>query len=484
MKEKREKRIILKVGDLGTYVGEAGSTFTQAVKSAARDLGLDMKHWDVSQIPIKETRGNVTYTVSRKGQEPETVKITMSYGSTVIGTDEVKMTTPYGFDVKKKRTKAKKQEPVDLRQKMADAVAALNKFKALPPAKDLILKLHRKELIDALKIVVDVANGRISPVLSNAFIKAQGTECLIAGTDLERSYYKKIGCLGDPVTVLIPAKLLFDEVKALPADISLVELTFTDEKVKVNGRCELFTGDPEEFPEFPIDEIAQVEPLQVRGLVEALKHVLPAISTDETRYVLMNALVDLKQGKVVATDGFRLHIEDIVSDQDGTALIPLQTVKLLIKHKAMDAVKLAEKHMAFSVDGGTFLSRRADGNFPDYANVIPNHGRTVEVGATELLTALEGAQPLADGETSKPVCITINSGLEVTSARDSGAFKWEIPYHLEGKAYPSPVKFCFNVKFLMDALKSFPADRVTLETGVDYGACLINRKAVVMPIRL
>jgi DNA polymerase III sliding clamp (beta) subunit (PCNA family) len=42
----------------------------------------------------------------------------------------------------------------------------------------------------------------------------------------------------------------------------------------------------------------------------------------------------------------------------------------------------------------------------------------------------------------------------------------------------------FNGRFLFDAIRSFPLEEVVLKAPDTYGACLLNGKAVVMPIRV
>ena len=44
-------------------------------------------------------------------------------------------------------------------------------------------------------------------------------------------------------------------------------------------------------------------------------------------------------------------------------------------------------------------------------------------------------------------------------------------------------RLVFNGRFLAEALKSYPAMLTTLGAPEGYGACLINEKAIVMPIR-
>ena len=61
---------------------------------------------------------------------------------------------------------------------------------------------------------------------------------------------------------------------------------------------------------------------------------MPAVSTDETRYALTGVYFDFASSKLVGTDGFRMHTEDIVPD-DVTmkaALIPLKSAKIIAKH--------------------------------------------------------------------------------------------------------------------------------------------------------
>jgi DNA polymerase-3 subunit beta len=270
------------------------------------------------------------------------------------------------------------------------------------------------------------------------------------------------------------------EVRALP-DGARVELTFTRNAVSVNGRCNIVTAEGEEFPEIKVDPELQ-DSMPIENLSDGLKRIFPAISTDETRYVLTSALIDSERGKVVGTDGFRMHMSDIKGS--GTRLlIPRDAVKLLTKHGTTDSVKVIdEKLVAFSVAGGVIATRLMEGTFPDYENVLPKPTTTITFNSADFLKLLEGALAV---DSTRVVLGLDNSNLTLQSENGVGTYDWKLP--AEVKNYVGPQKkfrLTFNGAFLVDALKSYPAALATLGAPDGYGACLINEKAIVMPIRV
>ena len=105
--------------------------------------------------------------------------------------------------------------------------------------------------------------------------------------------------------------MLLAEVKALPEETESVEWLFKAGTASVNGRCDITTQDADEFPEM---NLPAFEGQAIGNLAEALKAVMPAVSTDETRYALTGVYFDFASSKLVGTDGFRMHTEDIVPD--------------------------------------------------------------------------------------------------------------------------------------------------------------------------
>jgi len=353
------------------------------------------------------------------------------------------------------------------------------------PFDPLHLEFSRQVFIEAMKVAMDITEKKsIMPILSHVHLKSDApngdyTSCTLEATDLQITWVRRIHGKGDAVNRCIPGELLMNEIKALP-DGANVELTFS--RHAVNGRCEILTPDAEEFPEIKIDASAeQPDAVLIENLSDGLKQVFPAISTDETRYVLTAVLIDPEHGKVVGTDGFRMHLSDI-KGPGPRLLVPRDAVRLLTKYGNSNTVWLLDERTAcFAAAGGVIATRLMDGNFPDYEGVFPkNLKTTITFNSAEFLKLLEGALAVEER-----VVLSLDDGhLGLQSENGVGTYDWKLA--AEVKNYVGPKKkfrLVFNGRFLVEALKSYPAMLTILGAPEGYGACLINEKAIVMPIK-
>jgi DNA polymerase III sliding clamp (beta) subunit (PCNA family)/predicted RNA methylase len=350
-----------------------------------------------------------------------------------------------------------------------------------------VVSFSRSALSAVVKTALDfTAQKHGIPILANALIDADGTKATVTASDLEVTWRTQIPCDGDVICRPVHASVLLSEINALPDAVTRVEITFMEGSATVNGRCNILTPDAEDFPELRFPE---GERLTLSGLAESLKTVIKAASSDATRYVLNAVCIDPAKGKIVATDGFRLHVNTI--DASGPApqlLVPTRAAKLLAKHTIADAVTVAahngSTYLLFEVGEGVMMTRPLQGAYPNYEQVMPksaNLPNKVTFSSKDFLKLLEGAHPLSD---AGRIRLSVNGSLKIESeASGFGSYTWEIPCHKSASSSPETV-YHFNLGFLVDAIKSFPADCVTLEAPEKYGACLINSNAVIMPVRI
>ena len=382
---------------------------------------------------------------------------------------------------------ATQDEPLAFEEPLTGARLDTHNLPKDEPFEPLHLEFSRQVFIEAMKVAMDITEKKsIMPILSHVHLKSDApngdyTSCTLEATDLQITWVRRIHGKGDAVNRCIPGKLLMNEIKALP-DGSNVELTFSRHAVSVNGRCEILTPDAEEFPEIKIEASAeQPDAVLIENLSEGLKQVFPAISTDETRYVLTAVLIDPEHGKVVGTDGFRMHLSDI-KGPGPRLLVPRDAARLLTKYGNSNTVWLLDERTAcFAVAGGVIAARLMDGNFPDYEGVFPkNLKTTITFNSAEFLKLLEGALAVEE----RIVLSLDDDHLGLQSENGVGTYDWKLA--AEVKNYVGPKKkfrLVFNGRFLAEALKSYPAMLTTLGAPDGYGACLINEKAIVMPIR-
>jgi DNA polymerase-3 subunit beta len=401
-----------------------------------------------------------------------------------------KMKTVYG-DIEGPEAEAAapatQEEPLTFEEALTGARLDTHSLPKEEPFEPLRLEFSRQVFIEALKVAMDITEKRtIMPILSHVHLKSEApngdyTSCTLEATDLQITWVRRIHGKGDAVNRCIPGKLLMNEIKALP-DGANVELTFSRHAVSVNGRCEILTPDAEEFPEIKIDASAeQPDAVLIENLSDGLKQVFPAISTDETRYVLTAVLIDPEHGKVVGTDGFRMHLSDI-KGPGPRLLVPRDAVRLLTKYGNSNTVWLLDERTAcFAAAGGVIATRLMDGNFPDYEGVFPkNLKTTITFNSAEFLKLLEGALAVEER-----IVLSLDDGhLGLQSENGVGTYDWKLA--AEVKNYVGPKKkfrLVFNGRFLVEALKSYPAMLTILGAPEGYGACLINEKAIVMPIK-
>lgn len=339
------------------------------------------------------------------------------------------------------------------------------------------ISVSRREIEETLKVAADFIATTPMPILQCVRISSAGTSLTICATDLERSWRRIVPVAGDVVDICVPLKLLYSEIKALHSNITIVEIELPTEKaISVNGRCQLNISSADEFPEFPA---ADGEAVSIHELDLKLKKVIPAVSKDEARYVLNGVFFDFEKGKLVATDGFRLHHEEIETTPLTGIIVPRKTAALIVKYPGTEEIRVSENHISCRLKGGEMVSRLISGQFAEYASVLEsaNPGNTFEFDSKEFFKVLQGAIPVAD---SKTIILTVNGALQIETSSENGTYRWQIPCKSM-----KPATLRYNFAFLADAINAYAGDgNVVVSFPDDYGATTINGKALVMPIRI
>ena len=123
--------------------------------------------------------------------------------------------------------------------------------------------------------------------------------------------------------------------------------------------------------------------LKVTLNIRALRAVLVAVSTEETRYYLNGINLEFTPDGVImaATDGHRMIVlrqpygEHAATAAHASVIVPRDLVaKLKIKLKTLDETTLTigdDGKLLFEHAGESFGGSRVDGTFPDYRRVVP-----------------------------------------------------------------------------------------------------------------
>ncbi len=363
-----------------------------------------------------------------------------------------------------------------------------------------------KEVFSAALSMVQRAVALKSPLpaLKGILISAQQDKIELKATDLEFG----IRCLVkanvvDPGEIVLPAKLLTEFVRRLPA--GQVELK-TDEQqgMKVHitsGKIKFdITGfAADEFPRLPeTGEDAAEFSVSESLLREMLMQTEVAIARDETRRVLTGLLMENEDEKLklVSTDGHRLAFRQANAGikDDFKAIVPGKVVQELIKtlrDQKDEKVNVAvnKTDIVFEMGGLVISSRLVEGKYPPYQQIIPTEFKsTVTLETKELSSALDRAEVIAREGANNLVKLSLGQGeMAINSVSpDIGVLEDSVDAEISGEE----MEIRFNVRLLLDCLKNMGAEHVKMDFTGPYSPCLVtplndhNCLHLVLPVRL
>jgi DNA polymerase-3 subunit beta len=361
-------------------------------------------------------------------------------------------------------------------------------------------RCERDVLVEALGIAGRAVSGRgggLLPALSGVRAVLEGDQLQVTGSDLDLTITVSVTVSGqsDGVAV-IPSRLASDIVRALEPGAVHVEADGDELRIRA-GRGEfgirLITAD-----EFPQPNVIATEPVSLASeqLAAALKQVIPAASSDDSRPILTGVLLAAEAGglRLVATDSYRLAVRDVpgvsVLEEGQSVLVPsraLGELNRILGQGDETHLRLGEREASFEVGPVRLVTRLIEGDFPNYRGLIPaSHPNTLSVAREELLDALRRVRLLAREAT--PVRLEMSSdGLDLVAiTQDVGQAREQVEGTYEGTV----LTVAFNPQYLMDGVDVAPGDQITLSTIDELRPALVRSVDheeflyLLMPVRV
>ena len=339
------------------------------------------------------------------------------------------------------------------------------------------------------------------PALEGILLEA-GNDLRLTGYNLETGIRTIVPAdIREEGTLVLGARLFGDIVRKLPDDI----VTFQSENYMVNIKCgmsefNILGTDPEEFPELPTVEYQNSLILPQSRLKAMISQTLFAVSDNESRPIHTGSLfeVDSEGLTIVSVDGYRraLRHESIDKKEGaetfsfvvpGAALSEVEKICSDVDEPA--SVTQGARHVMFKVGDTMLVSRRLEGEFLAYRQAIPrNNTIHVEDDTRALLSSIDRVSLIISDKLKSPLrCVFDSNLLKISTKTAIGDAYDECPLSGDGGG----LEIGFNNKYLMDALKAAPADKVRLELTTGVSPCVIlptegeeNFLYMVLPVRL
>jgi DNA polymerase III subunit beta len=366
------------------------------------------------------------------------------------------------------------------------------------------LSLTTSELLSQLQTVTRVASTRSAvQALSGVMISAtDGETPELRATDMEIGLRVPLQAESSrPGSAVLPARLLLDVARSLPAAEVSLELRSSEQDVElISGpaRFHLRTLRAEDFPTLPDPSPETRVALPVDAFVATISRVARSASRDETRPVLTGVLMSASEQelRMVATDSYRLSVKETALDEplQGSleANVPARALQELVRIAQAApaeslAVSVGQNQVVFELGDIVLSSRLIDGQFPNYRQLLPESvEHELRLASAELTDVVRRISLLA--QKNAPLRLSFSEGTLTVSAQtpDVGEASEALPVPFQGE----PFEIGFNPDFLRDGLESVESDELVLKLISPLRPGLIESPDsgdfvyLIMPIRL
>jgi DNA polymerase-3 subunit beta len=365
------------------------------------------------------------------------------------------------------------------------------------------ISLERDALFTQLQTVSRVASTRSAiQALSGVQLAAESSGCELRATDMDVGLRVPLEAeVGREGTVVLPARLMLDVVRSLPAQHVSLELRTAEQDVEVvagNATFHIRTLRGDDFPPFPEPDAESAVELPADAFVATALKVAGSASRDETRPVLTGILVSAsdRELRMVATDSYRLSVKETTLEtplasgfEVNVPARALQELARLVGQASEDPLRVSVRanQVLFTLGRVVLSSRLIDGQFPNYRQLLPEtFEHELRLAGPEFTEVVRRISLLA--QKNAPLRLAFAEGELTVSAQtpDVGEARESLPVAFTGE----PLEIGFNPEYLRAGLEAIDDADVLLKLISPLRPGLIEAgdesrfRYLIMPIRL
>lgn len=367
----------------------------------------------------------------------------------------------------------------------------------------------QENLYRGLQIVrSSIGKEQSLPILSHILLKADQGGLTLTATNLEIAVHTVIrGKVEESGSIAVDAKILCEYVGLLPKE--KVDLMCSSEGV-VSVSCGGFAtkirgSSPDDFPLIPHVERHEPVTFSLADMKDALSATLFTVAPQESRPELSGILFHLSEEQksltIVGTDAYRLSEKVIplsgTPQPDTNVIIPIKTLQELIRITQFGMgghgeLVITDNQLLFLCDGVELYSKRIQGTYPEYMNIIPTtFTTTAHIPRSEFIQAVKAASIFSKaGLGDVQLTFTPKTDSRGTlSLYSSNASVGENTTSLDIQVQGKENSILLNYKYLLDGLTTMNAETIVFQAVDSVNPCVIKpvdgvgTLYLIMPIR-
>lgn len=330
----------------------------------------------------------------------------------------------------------------------------------------------------------------LSAITSHIYIAAKNGVLNIRATDHEIGLAYKLSNvkITDEGYATANGKKLLDIIKSLKDDEVILETVNNYLYIKQkNSKYKLPMYKFEDFPEFPSSEGKSKFDVDAVMLGRSLKKILPSIDSNNPKFELNGALLDIRQNfiNIVGTDTKRLSIFkfETPTEREFSIIIPKKAINEIQK-LFFDRIEIYydENILIAQSANFEFFTKLINGKYPDYERVVPKEiKKRLKLNRDKMIDGIRTISMLSDQ-------------MKITFTKDSITFESIIEDNSEAKTtieyqtgLEDEISIGIKNRYLLDFLTSIEDDDFELGFNDSNLAFIVSSKeltTVIMPINI
>ncbi|MCR4281265.1 MAG: DNA polymerase III subunit beta [Candidatus Kaiserbacteria bacterium] len=336
----------------------------------------------------------------------------------------------------------------------------------------------KKEKILSSVIISERITGKKEslPILSCVLLDSN-KDLSIKATNLEAGIEIKIPCeVGEKGIVAVPASIFSQTLRSINNDKITISTDGGNLLVEARGTRTLIKAVPhDEFPVLSRNEDKKKGFLIPReSLLKGIQAVSYAASVSMIRPELGSVYISIKKDGMVcaATDSFRLaekKVKGSFKEDGGEILVPLKHAGELsyILERISDenvVLHVADSQLTMDSESVRFVSRVADGTFPNYQEIIPREFVTeATILKNDFAEMLRKARVFSGND--QYVGLHLYPKRKIFTATAQSPDVGEMSDSIDAAISGEDIDINFHIGYLADCIASIDSDSIVLGFG-------------------
>ena len=355
--------------------------------------------------------------------------------------------------------------------------------------------IHTSKAISSKNLIPILTGIKFDLKEEGLYLSASDTDISIRSF-ISKNEFIKIEELG---SIVIGGKYIVEIIRKLPdVDISIEVLDGYKLIVSTaNTEFNLNGINPNEFPNLELEETKEPILLKTSDFKNIINQTFFATSQSESRPILtgINFRIDKGLLEVIATDSYRLARKtvniDKELDNEVNIVIPgknlMELSRIIDDNEDSVELHLFSNKVLFKYKNILFLSRLLNGTYPASGSIIPSDFKVnIDCDSNVLFEMIDRASLLTSDRDKNTIKLELLNNEMIISSNSPEIGKVEEKMNVNNDG---EVSISFSSKYMLDAIKSFGQDNVTIYINDDNSPIILRSEddsslvQLVLPIK-